>query len=81
MTSTNNTYPLWQLLLLTKNKERSLNLTCEECFALLEYDAELLAAGVKLEELQNMVRHHLNLCSGCQTELQDRIDQLADLKL
>lgn len=60
--------PLWRLLLLTKEPEKSVKLTCEECFVLLEYYADLLAAGVALNDIRPSVMHHLSLCSTCQTK-------------
>jgi len=45
-------HSLWQLLIKAINPEEELHLTCEECFVLLEYDAELLAAGAQKEQLQ-----------------------------
>lgn len=37
--------PLWQLLLLVNDAGATVDLSCVECFALLEYEADLLAAG------------------------------------
>ena len=65
------THPLWQLLLLTQNPDSDVHLNCEECFALLEYDAELLAAGVALEDIRWAVSRHLAICSACTTEFDD----------
>jgi hypothetical protein len=36
---------LWPLLLLTRDAGPSAQLTCEECFVLLQDDAELLSKG------------------------------------
>jgi hypothetical protein len=63
--------PLWQLLLLVNESEGSVQLTCEECFILLEYDADLLAAGARLDEILPSIRHHLNLCAKCQVRFDD----------
>ena len=60
--------PLWQLLLLTRDSKKSIHLTCEECFGLLEFDADLLTAGVSLDEIIPSVSHHLALCPECQTK-------------
>ena len=68
-------HSLWQLLIQASNPEEELHLTCEECFMLLEYDAELLAAGAQLEQLQLAVRH-LALCSECRQELSQRLEKL-----
>lgn len=55
--------PLWQLLL-----EDSSDLTCDECFAVMEYYAELLARGST--DLLPEVIEHLKGCPDC--ELQHR---------
>jgi hypothetical protein len=60
--------PLWRLLVLTSEPEKAIQLTCAECFALLEYDADLLAAGAALDEIRPAVIHHLSLCSACQAK-------------
>ena len=63
--------PLWQLLVMTSELKKSVQLTCKECFALLEYDADLLEAGVPLAEIRSSVIHHVSLCSACQTKFDD----------
>jgi hypothetical protein len=57
--------PLWQLLLLTHSLKNSVQLTCEECFALIEYDAELLSRGVDIEKIHPVASYHLTLCPEC----------------
>ena len=61
--------PLWQLLLLTGDSSIPVNLTCEECFTLLEYDAELLVNGAALDEIRPAASYHLSLCSKCKTKI------------
>lgn len=70
------THPLWQLLLLTQNPESDVHLNCEECFVLLEYDAELLAAGVAPEDIRQAVSCHLAICSACKMEFNDWQEKL-----
>ncbi len=67
---------LLQLLLLTSDPKVAVILTCEQCFALLEYDADLLVAGADPAELRPSVSHHLALCSSCQSQIDDWIDKL-----
>lgn len=68
--------PLWQLLLLTSDSKKAVSLTCEECFALLQYDADLLAAGADPAEIRPSAGHHLALCSSCQTQIDDWLKTL-----
>ncbi len=67
---------LWQLLLLTSDAKKAVSLTCEQCFALLEYDADLLAAGADPADIRPSVSHHLALCSSCQAQIDDWLDKL-----
>ena len=66
---------LWQLLLLTHDVDTSAKLTCEECFVLLEYDAELLSKGAALDELHPAIRHHLSLCSKCNAKIDEWLEK------
>jgi len=50
--------PLWQLLL-----EKPSDLTCDECFAVMEYYAELLAGGNA--DLLPKILEHLEGCPNC----------------
>jgi hypothetical protein len=67
---------LWQVLLITSNSKRPVQLSCEECFALLNYDADLLLSGVSLDDIRPAVRYHLSLCPNCQTRFDDWLDIL-----
>ncbi len=69
--------PLWQLLLLTSVSRKSAKLSCEECFALLEYDADLLAAGATPDKLRPSVSRHLSLCTQCQAKFDSWIKTLS----
>jgi hypothetical protein len=61
--------PLWQLLL-----ENPSHLTCDECFAVLEYYADALAAsdGTVLAE----VLKRLESCPECSPEHREAISRL-----
>ena len=67
---------LWELLLLARNPKIPVQITCAECFTLIEYDADLLAAGVSIEEIRSSIRHHLSLCSECETEFGQWLERL-----
>jgi hypothetical protein len=61
--------PLWQLLL-----EESSALTCEECFAVMEYYAEVLATGGvdHLPEIMDYLSH----CPSCQVQTREALRRL-----
>jgi len=69
-------YPLWKLLLLTADKEKSVEISCPDCFVLLDYDAGLLSSGGDLDDLLPVINHHLSICSSCQEELKSLLDEL-----
>lgn len=67
---------LWQLLLLTHDASTQVQLTCEECFALLEHDANLLAGGAALDEVRPAINYHLSICSKCQSKFKEWLKEL-----
>ena len=69
-------YPLWQLLLMTTGTEKPVELSCSDCFTLLDYDAGLLTSGGDLGDLLPVIKHHLSICSSCQAELKSLLDEL-----
>jgi hypothetical protein len=70
------TRPLWQLLLLMRDSKKDIRLTCEECFALLEFDADRLSAGADPAEIRSSVIHHLTSCLSFSTQLDDWLERL-----
>lgn len=71
----NEARPLWKLLMLARSSETNLQITCEECFALLEYDAELLANGAAFEEIRPIANHHLSLCPTCTEQFKNWLEK------
>jgi hypothetical protein len=61
--------PVWQLLL-----ENSSDLTCNECFAVMEYYAELLAEGST--DLLPEVIEHLRECPPCEVQHREELRHL-----
>jgi len=67
------TRPLWQLLMLLSESDASIELSCAECFALLDYDADQLVAA-KDSDLDHVIfvlgdrykplDFYLNHCTG-----------------
>jgi hypothetical protein len=64
---------LWQLL-----REEPSTLTCDECFAVIEYYAELLAQGG--ETLLPAIEKHLEGCPSCQVEHRAALQRLVELR-
>jgi hypothetical protein len=67
---------LWQLLLLIQDANKPVQLTCGECFVLLDYDAGLLADGVALKEVRPAINRHLSLCSTYRVQLDEWLKEL-----
>jgi hypothetical protein len=63
---------LWQLL-----REDPADLTCDECFAIMEYYAELLARGG--EDLLPEIMKHLEGCPSCRTEHRAALQKLVGM--
>lgn len=59
---------LWQLLL-----DEPSSLTCEECFAVLEYYAEVLAGGGA--QLLPQILDHVKHCPDCSLEHHEELRQ------
>jgi hypothetical protein len=62
--------PLWQLVL-----EDPSSLTCDECFALMEYYAEVLARGGT--SILPKVLDHLKRCPYCASQHREALRRLA----
>jgi hypothetical protein len=62
--------PLWQLML-----EDPSSLACDECFALMEYYAEVLARGGT--SVLPKVLDHLEKCPYCASEHREALRRLA----
>jgi hypothetical protein len=58
--------PLWRLLL-----DGPSDLTCDECFALMEYYAELLTRG-RVDLLPRIIEH-LKRCPYCEVEYREAV--------
>ena len=74
--------PLWRLLLAATNQKEGVTLSCDDCFAILEYLAEMRArVGVSIELLCMLARNHLSCCPDCHKYYLQRLEQLESLQL
>jgi hypothetical protein len=67
------TEALWQLL-----QEEPSTLTCDECFAIMEYYAEVLGQGG--EALLPEIMRHLDGCPSCRTEHRAALRRLVETR-
>ena len=71
--------PLWQLLIDSKSLQSDKGITCEECFMVLEYYADQLAAGADRDALHQPVLSHLARCPDCHSKFAFWLQQLEDM--
>lgn len=69
MVETQTNRPLWELLLLIQEAKEPLELTCEECYVLLDYDTDLVRMGAMTDKTRAAIHHHLSICSVCMRKL------------
>ena len=66
---------LWQILV-AADSGPAVALTCDECFAILEYLADEAANGADLRILRESLRRHLEHCPDCQEHYLLRLSAL-----
>ncbi len=64
--------PFWQTLVAADSGE-NIVLTCDECFAILEYLAGEAAEGADLQTLYQAAQRHLAHCPDCRTHHLQRL--------
>jgi hypothetical protein len=68
--------PLWQLLLDLYESNKELNINCEDCFTVLEFYADELAAGINPDELEPSIKRHISQCFECTSKFSDWMSRL-----
>ena len=61
---------LWQTLLKSALETEEYEISCEECFNLLDLYADLILDGTTPSEIMPMVKQHLKQCNCCVNELE-----------
>lgn len=69
--------PLWQLLLATVNRNNEVILSCEECFAILEYLADVgKMLGIDPKTTSQIARRYLASCpDDCLDFFEQRLEK------
>ena len=65
MNMTTTRRPIWKILALAAENGARVPLTCDECFVILEFLADVAMGGAKEEYLLELVRRHLKRCPCC----------------
>ena len=70
--------PIWKLLSIVAEPERARNLalTCDECFAVLEYIAIQAQNGADVNTLKVAIRRQLEMCPDCREHHLERLREL-----
>ncbi len=70
------TRPLWEILAVSSSKDDT-QLTCDECFAVVEYLADEATAGADPQALLQTARRHLIHCPDCREHRERRLSRLS----
>lgn len=71
---------VWKTLLKTTLSEEGDEISCGECFTLLDLYAEILSNGGDPVEVIPKAKQHLKMCQHCNSELQAMINSMAEGK-
>jgi hypothetical protein len=69
---------LWELRVKIELKKANDNLSCSECFAVMELLAEGAEIGIDKKRLERLARRHLSRCPDCREQLRKRLEELAE---
>lgn len=69
------TRALWQILV-AADSEAAAELSCDECFAILEYLADEAVRGADLGALREALRRHLEHCPDCREHYRRRLSEM-----
>lgn len=61
---------LWLSLLKSALETEEYEITCEECFEVLDMYADLILDGADPAQIMPLVKQHLNQCNCCTRELE-----------
>jgi hypothetical protein len=69
-------FQLWELMIRLEVGKSMEELSCSECFALVEFLVEGAALGIDRSRLESIARDHLSQCSGCKEALLEQLQRL-----
>ena len=70
---------VWQKLLKSALETEEIEISCEECFELLDNYADLIVEGTDAEALMPEVKQHLKQCNCCVSELEALMIMLQEI--
>lgn len=70
---------LWEILRAANDPHDYRTLTCDACFAILEFLADCAIAGASREAIFAAAQKHLARCPDCRIEFAQRIEMLERL--
>lgn len=66
---------LWEILLAAESNNPR-ELTCDECFTIIEYLADELASGIDLQTIKRAAQRHLTRCPDCRQHHERRLREI-----
>jgi hypothetical protein len=69
---------LWQTLLKSALETEEYEISCEECFEVLDLYTDLILEGTDPNEIMPLVKQHLQQCNCCTNELEAMIVMIQD---
>ncbi|GAB4266202.1 MAG: hypothetical protein Kow0080_07270 [Candidatus Promineifilaceae bacterium] len=71
--------PLWKLLLITAVSDEALQLTCGECYTLLDYLADTAVRTQNWPAVIAAAKRHMTCCPDCRDYYQARLAEIETL--
>lgn len=68
--------PFWKILIVAAEHDAKATFNCDECFAILEYLAEVAVKGAEERYLLEAVGRHLDCCPDCREHHLQRLKEL-----
>lgn len=68
--------PLWKLLLITAVSDETVQLTCGECYTLLDYLADTAVRTQNWPAVIAAAKHHMACCPDCRDYYQARLAEI-----
>jgi hypothetical protein len=69
---------LWKTLLKSALETEEYEISCEECFEVLDLYADLILDGTEPSEIMPLVKQHLKQCNCCTRELEAMVVMIQD---
>ena len=69
---------LFEIFIQSSMPGKDTSLTCDECFAVMEYFVELVSEGFTLDEIKKPLLKHIAHCPDCQEHHLGRLSEMEE---